>query len=296
MPPEGVEKIAHGEILSFEEIIRVVRAAASVGIEKIKITGGEPLVRKNIPELIRGIKEVEGIRNVTLTTNGVLFGGLADALVGAGLDAVNFSLDTVDPDKYEAITRTRALPAVLDSIGLAQRMGLPVKINCVPMRPYNLDDLAALAGFAKDSPVCVRFIEMMPIGLGRQFETVRNDLVLRRLADVYGEPLPSVRTMGNGPARYYEFPGFAGSIGLISALTDEFCGGCNRVRLTSEGKLMPCLCSKKAYDMKKIIRSGGSQTDLERGLASFILCKPDRHHLDGPETATEDKNMAQIGG
>ncbi len=293
MPKGGVPKVSHADILTFEEIVRVAEAAASLGTQKIKITGGEPLVRKNIADLVRGIKGISGIREVTLTTNGVLFAGLADELADAGLDAVNFSLDTLDAGRYEAITRVRALDTVLDSIDLAARMGLPVKINCVPMRSHNLGDLVGLAAMAKERPISVRFIEMMPIGLGRNFDTIGTDFVLRRLAAEFGTPAPSGRVYGNGPARYYDFPDFLGNVGFISAMTDSFCGGCNRVRLSSDGMLIPCLCSKQVFDLKTDLRNGLAGAELAVKLASYIARKPQRHHL---RDRAEEKNMVQIGG
>ena len=296
MPPDGVPGIPHCEILSFEEILRVASAAASIGMEKIKITGGEPLVRKDIAELIRQIKQLDGIRKVTLTTNGVLFGDLARPLTEAGLDAVNFSLDTLNADKYAGITRVRVLDTVMRSIEAALGIGLPVKINCVPMQPYNIADWISLAALAKNHPLDVRFIEMMPIGLGRNFTTVKNEFVLGQLAAVYGEPLPSFCKHGNGPARYYDFKGFRGSIGLISALTNEFCGECNRVRLTSDGKLTLCLCNQENLDLKKMLRSGVSQADLAEKMGSAIFRKPHRHNFGHPDEMLAEKNMAQIGG
>lgn len=297
MPPDGIQSIPHGEILSFEEILRVAAAGAAIGIDRIKITGGEPLVRKNIVELIRNIKKLDGIHKVTLTTNGVLFSGLADALAQAGLDAVNFSLDTLDADKFAGITRVYALDTVMHSIDLALQMGLATKINCVPIQSYNDTDLTALAGLAKNYPMDVRFIEMMPIGLGRQFATVKNEFVLQQLAAAYGEPIPSSCIHGNGPASYYNFPDFKGSIGLISAVTNKFCGECNRVRLTSDGKLMLCLCNQKNLDLKKLLRDGISQAELETKMESFILRKPYQHNLGHSDyEITEEKNMFQIGG
>jgi cyclic pyranopterin phosphate synthase len=297
MPAGGIRKIPHGDVLTFEEICRVAAAAALIGIEKIKITGGEPLVRKNIAELIRGVKQLEGIKKVTLTTNGLLFSEMAEQLAEAGLDAVNFSLDTLDADRYEAITRARALDKVLDAVDLAVRMGLPAKINCVPMKNHNLGDLTGLAGLAKERPLSVRFIEMMPIGLGRNFETVGSEFVLRRIAAAFGEPVASARAVGNGPALYYEFPGFKGSVGFISAMTGEFCGACNRVRLTSDGRLMPCLCNQKSLDLKSDLRNGLPQTELSGKMASFIAAKPRRHNLSEPKgNGAEEKHMVQIGG
>ena len=297
MPKKGVQKMAHGDVLTFEEIIRVTGAAAAVGIETVKITGGEPLVRKNIADLIGGIKQVDGIRKVTMTTNGVLFDEMAEDLAGAGLDAVNFSLDTLDADRFERITRIRALERVLKSIDRALDRGLFVKINCVPMRAYNMEDLTELAGLAKLRPLHIRFIEMMPIGAGKEYTGISNAQVLRQLAGRYGRPRPCSRILGNGPAKYYDFPEFMGSIGLISAMTNEFCGECNRVRLTADGKMMPCLCSRAAVDFKRLLRQGICAQELAGEMKALIACKPRRHHMCRVEERYPDeKNMIQIGG
>jgi cyclic pyranopterin phosphate synthase len=182
------------------------------------------------------------------------------------------------------------------SIKTALRISLPVKINCVPMQPYSIADWISLAALAKNHPLDVRFIEMMPIGLGRKFITVKNEFVLGQLSAVYGEPLPSVCRHGNGPARYFDFQGFKGSIGLISAVTNEFCGECNRVRLTSDGKLTLCLCNQENLDLKEMLRSGLNQADLAEKMASAIFRKPHRHNLGNRDDTVAEKNMAQIGG
>lgn len=297
MPEEGIECIPHNEILAYEEILRVVRAAAANGISKIKITGGEPLVRKNAAELIRQIKQVEGIREVTLTTNGVLFIEQGADLIAAGLDSVNFSLDTQDASKFSTITRVDAYRKVLASIEYALQLGLNTKINCVPLQPYDYADLTELAGFARKYPIDVRFIELMPIGLGQQYELVKSEFILEQLTGEYGEPKVSPVIHGNGPARYYDFPGFKGSIGFISPISNIFCENCNRIRLTASGTLKLCLCNNRSLELKPLLRGGISDEQLSEVIKNAIYDKPREHHLGGPDDdTTETKKMVQIGG
>ena len=297
MPPEGVESIPHNEILSYDEILQVVKAASSIGINRIKITGGEPLVRKNITELICRIKQIKGIETVSLTTNGVLFDRYAEKLAEAGLDSVNFSLDCLDAAAYYTITRVDAFEKVMQAIELALKMGMQTKVNCVPVFSYNDAGLTTMAGLAKKYPMDVRFIELMPIGQGRQFVPVKNRDVFRRLIQEFGQPRPSSFIHGNGPARYYDFPDFKGSIGLISANTDEFCGACNRVRLTSDGNLKLCLCNQRSLDLKLLLRGGISEKQLTEIMEFAIASKPLRHNLrNGNDKSLELKKMVQIGG
>jgi cyclic pyranopterin phosphate synthase len=250
MPEEGIENVPHSEILTYEEIVRLTKAAAALGISKIKITGGEPLVRKNLAALIRQIKQIEGIHTVTLTTNGILFHELGPELAAAGLTGVNFSLCSTDPGEFLKITRVNAYEEVLAAIESSLQLGLKTKINCVPFKQYNDSGVIDLALLAKKYPLDVRFIELMPIGLGSRFEPVDPSGLLQELTAKFGQPQRSSSMQGNGPACYYDFPGFQGSIGFISALSQKFCASCNRIRLTSTGMLKPCLCSR---DRKSVV-------------------------------------------
>ncbi len=297
MPKEGVEGIAHSEIMRYEEIMRVVNAGVSLGITKIRITGGEPLVRKGIISFVRMVAQAPGIERVALTTNGVLFFDMGTALKEAGLDAVNFSLDCTDADTFHRLTRVDAWDKVMQGIELALELGLMTKINCVPIKAYNEADWARLAGLAKDKPLDVRFIEMMPIGMGRDFPTVNNADVLTKLIGEYGEPTRSDEPHGSGPAEYFDFPGFMGSVGFISALSKAFCGSCNRVRLTADGVLKPCLCYDDGLPLKPLLRSGISDQMLEAAMADAIYGKPMRHSFCGDSVEiSEQKKMVQIGG
>lgn len=297
MPEEGVETVPHDEVLTYEEILRIVRAGVSLGIKKLRVTGGEPLVRRDVAGFIRRAREVEGIESVVMTTNGVLFPEQGRALQEAGLNGVNFSLDTLDAGAFAAITRASVLDKVLEGVSLALALGLTTRINCVPVDPLNTASLIEVAGLARDLPLDVRFIEMMPIGPGARFQPVGSDAVLARLAEAYGRPVPSARPHGSGPARYYDFPGFMGSIGFISAITGAFCESCNRVRLTAEGTLKLCLCHDAGVDLKPLLRGGASDETLKTAMREAIYQKPMHHDFCEPEReAPQARKMVQIGG
>lgn len=296
MPPEGIESLPHGEILRYEEILRVVRAAASLGIENYRITGGEPLVRKSITDFIRMMKETPGVKHLALTTNGVLFSDMGEALKRAGLDAVNFSLDCMDAESFRCLTRVDAWDDVMKGIKTALELGLNTKINCVPMQDYNADDWVSLASLAKDNALDVRFIEMMPIGMGKAFKSVNNAIVRERLNAVFGEPMLSGKRHGSGPAEYYDYPGFKGIIGFISAISHMFCATCNRVRLTADGMLKPCLCFSEGVDLKTLLRSGASEEELFKTIEDTIYRKPLCHNFCEDNGVSESRRMVQIGG
>lgn len=297
MPQEGVPCISHQDILSFEEIGQIVKAAEKLGVKKIKLTGGEPLVRKNIITLIELLREQTDVEQITLTTNGVLLEKYAKSLQKAGLTAVNISLDTLDPIRYKLITRSAELSHVLEGLEASLSINLPVKINCVPVRELNGDQLVEIAGLGKIYPVAVRFIEMMPIGYGRQFEPVSNDEILKKLEQAYGTGNLSKQTYGNGPAIYYEFAGFQKGIGFISAVSHEFCENCNRIRLTSDGKLKLCLHHKTGIDVRQMIRSGMPIEELTEQMKLAVLQKPISHQFYKDEIDEEEtKAMVQIGG
>lgn len=294
MPEEGVEPVAHEEILSYEEILRVCRCAAKLGFWRVKLTGGEPLVRRGVAGLAREIKAISGIRQVTMTTNGVLLGDYAEELAAAGLDAVNVSLDTLDPEAFHRITRRGELSRVLDSIDRALAAGLRVKLNCVPTRGN--DEAERLAALAKDRPIDVRFIELMPVGEGDPSEGVPADEIRARLAAAYGPLTEYPGEWGNGPASYCDIPGFAGKIGFISAMSHRFCGGCNRVRLTATGFLKLCLHFDEGTDLRGLLRGGADDAALTEAVRAAVWGKP-AHHLFGETAAhVEQRKMVQIGG
>lgn len=295
MPREGIACLSHDDVLSYEEIHRVVKEAAALGISKIKITGGEPLVRKNVAALVRMVKDTPGISAVTMTTNGVLFPQFGRELAEAGLCGVNFSLDSLDAATFKKLTLADAVDSVKAGIALALKLGLKTKLNCVPIAGYNSGDWVNIARLAQHQPLDVRFIELMPIGLGRGFQSVPGDAILEQLTASFGQPSPSAAVHGNGPAVYVDFPGFTGSIGFISALSHSFCAGCNRVRLTADGELKPCLCSGDGLDLKPLLREGASDEALRQAIERTVAGKPGRHHMCENENS-EKRKMVQIGG
>ena len=299
--PEGVPLSAMEELLTFEEIAETARVAASLGIRFIKLTGGEPLIRRGLPSLVRMLKETEGIEKVTLTTNGTLLEKHLDSLVRAGLDAVNISLDTMDPETYRQITGTDAYEAVLSAIDAATHAGLYTKVNAVSLAAGEEKEAwRDLAELTKDRPLCVRFIELMPIGCGRDFAGISHRELLGRMhetwPDLQADPFPH----GFGPAVYYRIPGYRGSIGLISAIHGKFCDSCNRVRLTSKGFLKPCLCYADGADLREILRAALPEEEREELLRAkmreTIFDKPKAHCFEELPAVTERALMSTFGG
>ena len=295
--PEGVELVPREEILREQEILLIARAAADLGICHVKITGGEPLVRRCCDSLVRGLKSIPGIRTVTLTTNGILLKEHLQELKDGGIDGINISLDTTDPERYRAITGGGDVARAVEAVHTCAEAGIRTKINAVAMREDNGDLLL----FARDLPVDVRFIEIMPIGFGKQFRPVDN----RRLLDAIRRDYPGIvrdnTKHGNGPAVYYRIPGFRGSVGFISALHGKFCSSCNRVRLTSMGYLKTCLCYEDGTDLRKIVRDPElsepvKKEQLKRAIREAVLKKPEAHCFDAPGEITENHLMASIGG
>lgn len=299
MPEEGVTWVPHSAILTYEEILRLCRIFASAGITKVKLTGGEPLLRKGVAGLVRDIKNTPGIANVTMTTNGVLLDDLADDLISAGLDAVTVSLDTLDREMFQAITRRDSLEPVLRGLyKCAARPEIRVKLNVVPMG-RNDDQLVPLAALARDLPISVRFIEMMPIGLGKDLP-YRSEADVRALLErAYGPMTPyEGDSLGNGPCHYFDVPGFQGRIGFISAISHQFCSQCNRVRLTAEGFLKTCLQYETGTDLRALLHQGRDDETIRRAVELAIYNKPKSHHFTetAPDSTLEKHTMSQIGG
>lgn len=297
MPEEGIEPAAHEEILRYQEIERLAGIFARMGIRKIKITGGEPLVRRGIEQLVENLKKTPGIEQVTLTTNGILLLEKWKALKAAGLDGINLSLDTLNPQVYGQITRREGLEKTLEGMKKALEDGtIPLKINCVPMGipGQNVEELAELS---RKYPVHVRYIEMMPIGLGKEYRGVTEEELLGELEALYGKSKAYEGRLGNGPGHYFEFPGFLGKVGFISAISHKFCHQCNRVRLTSQGFLKTCLQYENGVELRGLLRSGAGDEELEEVIQKEILCKPVSHHfLQEEKEETEHRIMSQIGG
>ena len=296
MPPEGVDHIVHKEILSYEEIIRVVRVAAGLGVRKIRITGGEPLSRKNVQFLICEIRDIDGIDDIALTTNGILLEKYADELKECGLNRINVSLDSLKHTKYSDMTRGGDLDTVLRGIERASACGLtPLKINMVPVRGLNDDEILDFARITVKTPCHVRFIEFMPVSNNtfcKDRGLVPTDEV-KRIVECLGDLTP-VRLRKSGPARYFRLPGAEGVVGFISAMTHHFCNECNRLRLTPDGKLRPCLFSETEIDLKAPLRNDVPDRELERLLTLAIEAKPEGHAL--LNKAGCHRPMSRIGG
>lgn len=297
--PEGIDLVPVKEILTYEEIEWICLAAAQAGIRRLKITGGEPLVRAGCAELIGRLKKISGIEQVTMTTNGVLLGRYLPRLLESGLDAVNISLDTLNPKIYQRITQKAKLEDVWSGIETAVKSGLLVKINAVLQQGINDREWLDLSLLTQRLPVDVRFIEMMPIGCGKEYQPVYNDDLLESFQRIYPDFALDDTVHGNGPAVYYRLPGAMGSIGFISAMHGKFCGSCNRLRLSPRGKLKPCLCFEDEVDLMEIVRSGDKeQTEirLKEAFLDAVLRKPKEHLFEDTGRVTEKKQMVQIGG
>lgn len=292
--PEDILRLPREDLLTFEELTRVAELAAKHGIRAVKLTGGEPLVRHQIWELVAALKKVEGIEQVTMTTNGVLFSQYADALQKAGLDAVNISLDTLHADRFYRMTGADAWEAAWNGLVTALEKGFPVKLNCVLQQDVNVNEWRELAALARDLPVVVRFIEMMPIGAGADCTLVSGTWLREQMTGAFGELAP-VQVAGNGPATYVKPAGFQGSIGFISALHSPFCDQCNRLRLTSIGELKPCLCYSDRIPLRETLRAG-NLVETERRIVQAIRQKPKGHCFLNRTAVTEQRQMAQIGG
>ena len=297
--PDGVEKLEREAVLTYEEFLRLAALFARCGIDTVRVTGGEPLVRKNVAQLVAGLKETPGIRRVTLTTNAVLLAEQLPALLDAGLDSVNISLDTLRPEVFRQITARDDFAAVQAGLQAALESGLPVKLNCVPQAGVNEGELEQLAALAKDNAMQVRFIEMMPIGYGASMLCISGPELRARFARRWPELAPlspaQEHALGDGPAVYYTVPGWQGSIGFIAAVHGKFCASCNRVRLTSQGFLRPCLASETGCDLRALLRSGADDAQLLAAIRETIWAKPREHHFnDSSMPAT--RGMYRIGG
>jgi len=304
MPPEGVPWKQRDAILSLEQVAKIVEAAAGLGFRKVRLTGGEPLVRKGVVDLLAGIAAIPGIEEVSMTTNAVLLSHFADDLAAAGLARVNISLDTLNPDRFRRITRLGDIDLVWRGIEAAERAGLtPLKINMVVVRGLNDDELADFARLTYNYAWHIRFIEVMPVGngldwgpdmpaAGQRFVSVAE--MQQQLAHL-GRLAPVDGPRGNGPARYFRLPGAQGTIGFISPLSQHFCATCNRLRLTADGRLRPCLFSDRGVHAKPLLDAGADVAGLQALIRQVVDIKPYERPL--PVTApVADVAMSMIGG
>lgn len=299
MPREGVRSTPHEEILRLEETERLVRAAALVGVKKIRLTGGEPLVRKGLEYLVKRISAIPGIEDITLTTNGLLLPPRIEALKEAGVKRVNISLDTLRADRYREITRGGELSGAWEGINSSLEAGLrPVKLNTVIIRGFNDDEVEAMARLTIIKPLHIRFIELMPVGSANSWAAgrfVAAAEIMFIINSKVGQLLPAKQPEGGGPARYYRLNGAEGTIGFITSMSEHFCHKCNRLRLTSVGALRPCLYDGREADLKTPLREGAALEELAGMIKHAACLKPDRHHmLEGWQD--HRRVMSQIGG
>lgn len=291
MPERGIHKLSHDNILTLEEIDLIIAAFVELGINKIRITGGEPLVRKGIVSLIDKISKYEGIKDLALTTNGIHLKDMAKDLKEAGLTRVNISLDSLDHKKYAMMTRGGNLQRVLEGIEMAKRVGLtPIKLNVVLIGGFNDDEVENFVALTLNQEIDVRFIELMPIGevAGWSLDNfLPNTYVLQKAPDLIQEEIIEA----GSPAVYYRLPGGKGRVGLISPISCKFCDSCNRIRLTSEGQLKYCLHSNEEFNLRTVLREEGS---LKEFIENVVMKKPLEHSIE--QGSFISRNMVQIGG
>ena len=290
MPEEGVVHRDHKDMMTAEETLMAIKSAAELGINKIRITGGEPLVKRGIVKLCKAVADIPGIEEVCITTNGILLPQFAADLKAAGVDRLNISLDTLDPEKFHYITRTGELQEVMDGMKAAEEAGFEnTKINCVLMGGFNDDEIEDFVNITREKTIEVRFIELMPIGGGIDFDRqqfVSCEEVLKRVPEL--EPMDK----DGGVAKLYQIPGAPGRVGLIRPISCEFCEGCNKIRLTADGKIKPCLHSDQEISLKGLM-----QEEMTETLRTAILEKPERREsLDADNPSQAGRDMNQIGG
>jgi cyclic pyranopterin phosphate synthase len=299
MPAEGLEWLPRDEVLSFEEIERLVRVLAAMGVEEVRLTGGEPLIRRDLPVLVEKLARVPGVADLSLTTNGVLLDRLADPLVRAGLRRVNVSLDTLSHTRFAEMTRRDALDRVLTGLAAAERHPelRPIKVNAVAIKGFTETEVPALAELARRKPYVVRFIEFMPLDADG---TWRNDEVLTggEIRAIIEErwPLEEIPAKPSSTARRFRFADGAGEIGFVNPVSEPFCSSCDRIRLTADGQLRTCLFSRREWDLKTPLRSGATDAELEQELRWAVSHKELKHRINEAGFVPASRSMSQIGG
>jgi GTP 3',8-cyclase len=299
MPADGLEWLARDEVLSFEEIERVVGLLAAMGVDEVRLTGGEPLVRREVPVLVEKLARLDGVRDLSLTTNGVLLDRLAGPLVAAGLRRINVSLDSLSHVRFAEITRRDALDRVLAGLAEAERYPelRPIKVNCVAVKGFTESEVPALAELARRKPYVVRFIEFMPLDAD---EAWREDDVLTG-GEIRAEiekhwPLVEIPAKASSTARRFRFADGAGEIGFVNPVSEPFCSTCDRIRMTADGKLRTCLFSRREWDLKEPLRVGASDLELEGLLRRAVAHKELKHRINEPGFVRASRSMSQIGG
>jgi GTP 3',8-cyclase len=299
MPEEGVELVEHSDLLTYEEIVKVIEVFAGNGIQKIRVTGGEPLVRRGAVDLVQRITKIKGIKDLSLTTNGVLLKEYAEALVAAGLRRINISLDTLKPDRFAYITRRDRFEEVWEGIEEALRHGLsPIKVNVVVIKGLNDDEIKDFARLSLTYPLHIRFIEFMPLGEGNGWigrEAVPSSRIMEEIKEI-GELIPLGPHANGGPARRYYIKGGKGEIGFISPISSHFCAQCNRLRLTPDGKIRTCLFSDEEIDLKAALRRAESEATIKEILYQALQIKPERHWIGDMRFKKCQRGMYAIGG
>lgn len=290
--PEVSEHVPHNEILRYEELLRICRAALQLGISKFKITGGEPLLRKGCSDFIAGLKQTEGVEQVTLTTNGTLLAQQLPALIAAGVNSINVSLDTLNDAYYKELTGG-SLDSVLQALQELYVAGIPFKLNCVPLAGNGPADIMQLLKLANQYQAPLRFIELMPLDCNANLQGLSGSEIRSLLEQAGLQLQPDAQRYGNGPASYWRIGGYKMPVGFIEPLHNKFCAVCNRVRLTSVGMLKPCLYCNEGMNLKRLLRDGASDADLLQAMQEIIYAKPAGHSFD---IKAARFNMSQIGG
>ncbi len=302
MPEEGLYTMEHDEILRYDEIVRLARIMVQNGVWRFRLTGGEPLVRKNLPQLATDLKAIDGAEYLGLTTNGLLLEEMAADLYGAGVDGLNISLDTTERTRFEALTRRDGLDKVLSGLHTALRLPFKhIKINCVLSESSTEEDWMGVLTLAKEYPVDVRYIELMPMTGVSMLEPASIETVKCAIEAKYGALCALSQDAGAGPAIYWKANGFRGRIGFIPAMSHQFCETCNRLRLTADGKLKLCLFYEDGMDIKQLLRNGSSDADIEHAIRNAIMQKPKKHHgvvMQSEREQNTDRpcGMYRIGG
>lgn len=298
--PENVEFLPRSSLLTYEEITRFVRVAAGLGIDKIRLTGGEPLVRRDLPQLVRSLCEVEGIKDVGLTTNGILLAPMAKDLYDAGLRRINISLDTMDPVKFLELTRRTGFEQVIEGILAAKLAGFdPVKVNAVAIKSVTEDDIIPLARFCREHGLELRFIEYMPLDAGDAWERGKvlfASEMIEILTQEFGPLIPDPNADPRAPASDYDYSDGGGRIGFIASVSRPFCQSCNRIRLTADGKLRNCLFSLDETDVRGLLRDGGDDAAISSVLEASVKTKWEGHEINTSKFIKPERLMHSIGG
>jgi GTP 3',8-cyclase len=299
MPAEGLEWLRRDEILSFEEIERLVRVMAAMGVNEVRLTGGEPLVRRELPTLVRLLADTPGVDDLSLTTNGVLLDRLATPLVEAGLRRVNVSLDSLSHLRFAEITRRDALDQVLRGLEAAERHPelRPIKVNCVAVKGFTEEEVPALAALARRRPYVVRFIEFMPLDADRAWadDKVLTGEEIRAIVERRW-PLEEIPAKPSSTARRFRFADGAGELGFVNPVSEPFCSTCDRIRLTADGQLRTCLFSRREWDLKTPLREGATDEELAAAIREAVAHKELKHRINDPGFLPASRSMSQIGG